>query len=142
MSYRTTRIKLAHVVCAGVLLAIGIMSTWVLHVLGLTGDFVVVWRVWPIFGLALFTLVASILSCWLLFRMLVWKPSHEPLRPLCSLVFALALWWIDHCTYRFDFCSVFTFVFRARYPAKKRVPVGAAVLFSPAITAYHTPYIQ
>jgi len=92
-------VQLHHVVAAGTVLATGIMGCWALNVLGLTGDFVLVWRKGAIVMLALFLLLTSVVSCWLLFRVLVWKPAFEYLRPLCSVFFALSLWSVDHREY-------------------------------------------
>lgn len=71
-----------------------------MNVLGLTGDFVVAWNTGGIVMLALYLLLTSIVSCWLLFRVLVWKPAYEYLRPLCSVFFALSLWSVDYREYR------------------------------------------
>lgn len=60
----------------------------------------VVWRTSGIVMLAFYLLVTSIVSCWLLFRVLVWKPSYEYLRPLCSVVFAISVWSVDLCESR------------------------------------------
>ncbi|CBN75796.1 hypothetical protein Esi_0181_0025 [Ectocarpus siliculosus] len=87
--------QLQHIVAAGTILAMGILGCWALNVLGLTGEFMVVWRTSGIVVLAFYLLVTSIVSCWLLFRVLVWKPSYEYLRPLCSVVFAISLWSAD-----------------------------------------------
>lgn len=81
---------------AGIILATGIMGCWALNVLGLTGEFVVVLSTSGVVYLAVHVLVTSIVSCWLLFRVLVWKPSYEYLRPLCSALFALSLWSVDY----------------------------------------------
>lgn len=81
---------------AGTILATGIMGCWALNVLGLTGDFAVVLRTSGVVYLAVYVLGTSIVSSWLLFRVLVWKPSHEYLRPLCSAFFALSLWSADY----------------------------------------------
>lgn len=75
------------------------MGCWALNVLGLTGDFVVVLSTSGIVYLAVYVLATSIVSCWLLFRVLVWKPSYEYLRPLCSTFFALSLWSVDYSEY-------------------------------------------
>ncbi|CAM9567246.1 unnamed protein product [Ectocarpus sp. 12 AP-2014] len=87
--------QLQHIVAAGTILAMGILGCWALNVLGLTGEFMVVWRTSGIVMLAFYLLVTSIVSCWLLFRVLVWKPSYEYLRPLCSVVFAISVWSVD-----------------------------------------------
>lgn len=81
-----------HVVAAGTILTAGVMGSWGLHVMGLTGEFKVVLSSSGVVYMAVYVLVASIVSCWLLFRVLVWKPSYEYLRPLCSSFFALSLW--------------------------------------------------
>lgn len=78
-------------------MATGILGCWAINTLGLTGDFVLVWKTQGIILLALYLLATSIVSCWLLFRVLVWKPSYEYLRPLCSVFFALSLWSVDLC---------------------------------------------
>eukprot|EP00752_Nemacystus_decipiens_P008609 g7688.t1 len=88
--------KLHHVVAAGVILTTGIMGVWSLNVMGLTGEFVVILSTPGMACLATYALVTSILSSWLLFRVLVWKPSLEYLRPLCSAFFALSLWSVDY----------------------------------------------
>lgn len=92
-------LQLHHVVGAGATLATGIMGVWALNVLGLTGEFVVVLSTPGVVYLAAYVLVTSIVSCWLLFRVLVWKPSYEYLRPLCSAFFALSLWSVDYSEY-------------------------------------------
>ncbi|CAB1120616.1 unnamed protein product [Ectocarpus sp. CCAP 1310/34] len=84
--------QLQHIVAAGTILAMGILGCWALNVLGLTGEFMVVWRTSGIVVLAFYLLTTSIVSCWLLFRVLVWKPSYECLRPLCSVIFAISVW--------------------------------------------------
>eukprot|EP00903_Cladosiphon_okamuranus_P010542 g9972.t1 len=88
--------KMQHVVAAGTILATGIMGCWALNVLGLTGEFKLVLSTSGIVFLGAYVLVTSITSCWLLFRVLVWKPSLEYLRPLCSAFFALSLWSVDY----------------------------------------------
>ncbi|CAN0079485.1 unnamed protein product, partial [Scytosiphon promiscuus] len=89
--------KLHHVALAGTMLAMGTLGCWAVNMLGLTGDFVLVWKTQGIVLLAVYLLAMSIVSCWLLFRVLVWKPSYEYLRPLCSVFLALSLWSVDLC---------------------------------------------
>ncbi|CAM9981754.1 unnamed protein product, partial [Pylaiella littoralis] len=88
--------KLHHIIAAGTVLATGVMGCWILNVLSLTGGFVLVWRTSGIMFLAFFTLLVSIVSCWLLFRVLVWKPSYEYLRAVGSGFFAISIWSVDH----------------------------------------------
>lgn len=92
--------QLHHIVLAGAILATGILGCWAVNMLGLTGDFVLVWKTQGIVLLAVYLLATSIVSCWLLFRVLVWKPSYEYLRPLCSVFLALSLWSVDLCECR------------------------------------------
>lgn len=100
-NYRNpTRLQLHHVVAAGAILGTGIMGTWALNVQGLTGDFVVTLSTSGIAYLAVYVLATSVVSCWLLFRVLVWKPSTEYLRPLCSAFFAISLWSVDYSEFR------------------------------------------
>lgn len=79
------------------MLAIGMLGSWVMNVLAMRGDFYVVWLPGPLALLVLGTLASSIMCCWLLFRILVWKPSDMLLRPLCSIVVALCSWAMDFC---------------------------------------------
>lgn len=88
-----------HVLAAGALLAVGIMVSWVFNVLAIAGDFVVVWRVWVVVLLGIVDLLMSILSCWVLFRVLVWKASEEQLRLLCALLLATTVWIVDFREY-------------------------------------------
>lgn len=93
-------LKMHHVVASGIILATGIMGCCALNVLGLTGEFTVVLSTSGIVSLGAYVLVTSIVSCWLLFRVLVWKPSLEYLRPLCSAFIAFCLWSVDYSEYR------------------------------------------
>lgn len=87
--------KPAHILSAGVLLATGLIISWVFNVLAMTGDFVVVWRSWVVVVISLVALVMSITSSWLLFRLLVWKATEEWLRPCCSAFVATTVWVVD-----------------------------------------------
>ncbi|CAM9868223.1 unnamed protein product [Laminaria digitata] len=84
--------KLEHIVVAGVIMAAGAILTWALHIVALSGEFVVVWKAWPITFLVASMLVFSVTATWLLFRVLVWKPAHEQLRPMCAAFMGCFVW--------------------------------------------------
>lgn len=91
--------QLEHILGAGIILGTGIFCCWCISVAGLEGDFIVVWKPWPVVSLAMYQLMLGVTSSWMMFRLLVWKPANEMYRMMCALFMALASWSIDYCEY-------------------------------------------